>query len=114
MAGKYYVMFVDDTPIPVYGPYSFKSAKDFARIGSQGKSRRVVTYGRKVGARVVRVYWKTYRLWPVGQEEIGIAGLRGSEWPRDPVPYVSKTLRGPFVSARERLATEGLPIGGTA
>jgi len=114
MPSAYYVVFIDDDPIPVHGPYSFGSAKDFARIGSQGKSRRVVTQGKGENARVVRVYWKSHRLWPVGPEEIGIAGLRTNEWPRDFIPYITKSLRGPYMSARKRLAADGLLIGGAA
>jgi hypothetical protein len=88
---NYYVMFIDDRPISVYGPYTLKIAKDFARIGSQyGTSRRLVTRG--LNGDPVRLYQKGYRRWPRGGVEIEGAGLTPGELPNDQKPYLPENL----------------------
>jgi len=92
---EYYVHFVDDDPVLVYGPYSLKSAKDFARIGSQpGKSgggRRAVFTGQKPGSRLVRVYEEGERVWP---RTVGaLSALSQAEVPRVLAPKPKKGSR---------------------
>jgi hypothetical protein len=63
----------------VYGPYTLKSAKDFARIGSQTGSPRYVKRGSGTGPRV-RTYSGGRRVWPKTESQLG--GLLPSERPR--------------------------------
>jgi hypothetical protein len=81
---QYYVHFVDDDPVLVYGPYALRSAKDFARIGSQpgktGGGRRAVFDGPSPGSRLIRVYEEGDRVWPRTLDQI--ADLTESERPR--------------------------------
>jgi hypothetical protein len=63
----------------VYGPYTLKSAKDFARIGSQFGKTRYVRRGSGTGPRV-RTYTDGERRWPVRESHLG--GLLSSERPR--------------------------------
>jgi hypothetical protein len=63
----------------VYGPYTLKSAKDFARIGSQFGKTRYVKRGSGSGQRV-RTYSDGERTWPVRESQLG--GLLSSERPR--------------------------------
>lgn len=92
MANKnYYVMFIDDRPIPVYGPHRLNDAKDFARIGSQfGRSRRMVTRG--LNGQSVRVYQDGHRRWPRTAEEVATAELKDKEIPDDLNPYLPEKL----------------------
>jgi hypothetical protein len=60
---KYYVVMVEDDPQLVYGPYSLKSAKDFARIGSQRGGAREVVRGISKPVKVRR-YEGGKRVWP--------------------------------------------------
>jgi len=84
MAVSYYVHFIDDDPVLVYGPYELKVAKDFARIGSiPGKSRggrRAVYRGSTGMSQCVRVYDKGIRVWPKETEQL--EQLRKSEHPK--------------------------------
>lgn len=90
MPGQYYVRMISDPGAPEYGPYSLKSAKDFARIGSKFGGPRAVTFGPK--GRMVRLYERGYRRWPRGAE-IAVAGLKDSELPRVPTPKVPVLLQ---------------------
>jgi hypothetical protein len=76
MAGKYFVHIEKDGT--AYGPYSLKSAKDFARIGSQHGSARAVTRGLE-GPRV-RLYAEGVRRWPTTARQC--RGLTVGEQPR--------------------------------
>ncbi len=85
---KYYVAMVDDDPVPIYGPYGLKSAKDFARIGSQYGGRRLVFDGTDGSPK--RLYAKGFRVWPWGEEEIEGAGLSKAETPKQAAPYLPR------------------------
>lgn len=91
MAG-YYVHMIDDDPVLVYGPYALKSAKDFARIGSQpgktGGGRRAVFAGAGPSSRLIRVYEEGERVWP--RTVAGLKSLEPSEVPRVLAPKPKK------------------------
>jgi hypothetical protein len=113
---EYYVHFIDDDPVLVYGPYNLKSAKDFARIGSQpGKSgggRRAVFTGARSSSRPVRVYEEGERVWP---RTVGaLSSLEQSEVPRvlAPRPKKGSTVKlatnpGPQFVGRSWLSSGG-------
>jgi len=88
----YYVHFIDDDPVIVYGPYSLGSAKDFARIGSipgkSGGGRRAVFTGPDADSRLVRVYEEGERVWP--RSVAALAGLEDHEIPRVLAPKPKK------------------------
>jgi len=79
MAKRYYVHFPEDEP-PIYEPKakSLKSAKDYARIGSQYGGKRIVTRG--IHGKMIRVYVKGERVWPVTRRQL--QGFLESEVPR--------------------------------
>lgn len=62
-----------------YGPYSLRSAKDFARIGSQTGNDRYVLRGGPSGSKV-RQYSGGERVWPVYEAQL--RGLLSSEHPK--------------------------------
>lgn len=70
MAGKYSVGIPADDIM--YSGYSLKSAKDFARIGSQhGSKRIVIRKSDRAGYWVlVRVYENGKRTYPVVEEQL--------------------------------------------
>jgi hypothetical protein len=76
---NYYVKFSGE-PM-VYGPHALKSAKSFARIGSQTGRDRIVYrgYPRKGGKRVRR-YSGGERVWPTTPAQV--SGLLPAEVPR--------------------------------
>lgn len=76
--GKNYYVRIKGERV-TYGPYTLKSAKDFARIGSQFGSTRYVRRGTGTGPRV-RTYTSGERRWPVRESQLG--GLLPSERPR--------------------------------
>lgn len=94
---KYFVHFVDDDPVLVYGPYGLKQAKDFARIGSipgkSGGGRRAVFSGPTPSSRLVRVYEEGERVWP--RTLAGVQSLEKAEVPRvlAPKPKKGSSLR---------------------
>jgi hypothetical protein len=101
MPGGYFVHFIDDDPVLVYGPYSFASAKDFARIGSQpgktGGGRRAVFDGPEPGSRLIRVYEEGERMWPRSLE--GMESLTASERPRVLAPKLRRVhTSAPYMS----------------
>jgi len=96
MAGTYYVhagtvsrqgVFTADE---TWGPYSLKSAKDFARIGSQtGKYARAVSRGTR--GLVVRVYRHGERVFPVLAADM--TGLTAHERPKASSRPAKRTTR---------------------
>lgn len=62
-----------------YGPYSLKSAKDFARIGSQTGKDRYVLRGSPSGSKI-RNYSGGQRVWPIHESQL--RGLLSSERPK--------------------------------
>jgi len=97
-AKKYFVAMIDDDPVPVYGPYAIKSAKDFARIGSKYGGRRMVFCGDD--GSIKRVYAKGYRMWPWGTNEIEEAGLSAAETPKVAMPYLPRKALKELVELR--------------
>lgn len=104
MPGSYFVHMVDDDPVLVYGPYTLKSAKDFARIGSQpGKSgggRRAVLDGPSPGSRMIRVYEEGDRVWPRTLEQL--ENLAASERPRVLAPKIRKPHTSVAIAANPK------------
>lgn len=92
MTAQYYVHMVEDEPPRVYGPYPLKNAKQFALIGSRFGGRRVVTWGKN--ERVVRVYAKGHRVWPVGPQQVRQAKLDAAEIPIQITPRQPKAPQG--------------------
>jgi hypothetical protein len=92
---SYYVHFIDDDPVLVYGPYNLASAKDFARIGSQpgrtGGGRRAVFAGPTPGSRLVRVYEEGGRVWPRTVKQL--SRLTTAEIPRVLAPKARRAKR---------------------
>lgn len=74
---RYYVKIEGERV--TYGPYALKSAKSFARIGSQHGKDRYVRRDRPGGPRV-RHYSDGKRVWPVRESQL--RGLLSSEQPR--------------------------------
>jgi hypothetical protein len=74
---RYYVKIKGERV--TYGPYALKSAKSFARIGSQHGKDRFVRRDRPGGSRV-RHYSDGKRVWPVRESQL--RGLLSSEQPR--------------------------------
>lgn len=74
---RYYVKIKGERV--TYGPYTLKSAKSFARIGSQYGKDRYVRRDRPGGPRV-RHYSGGERVWPVRRSQL--RGLLSSEQPR--------------------------------
>jgi hypothetical protein len=74
---RYYVKIKGEQV--TYGPYTLKSAKSFARIGSQHGKDRYVRRDRPGGPRV-RHYSDGKRVWPVRESQA--RGLLSSEQPR--------------------------------
>jgi hypothetical protein len=62
-----------------YGPYTLKSAKSFARIGSQTGNDRYVLRGGPSGSKV-RQYSGGERVWPIYESQL--RGLLSSEHPK--------------------------------
>lgn len=79
MASKNYIVVIVEEPPVVYGPYYLKSAKDFARIGSQHGATRAVA-NRKT-EKTVRVYNGGKRIWPVRLSQL--KDLTPGEIPRE-------------------------------
>lgn len=77
-ARKRYYVKIKGTKV-TYGPYTLKSAKSFARIGSQHGKDRYVRRDRPGGPRV-RHYSGGERSWPVRESQL--RGLLPSEQPR--------------------------------
>jgi hypothetical protein len=74
---RYYVKIKGERV--TYGPYTLKSAKSFARIGSQYGEDRYVRRDRPGGFEIRR-YSDGKRVWPVRESQL--RGLLSSEQPR--------------------------------
>jgi hypothetical protein len=91
MKAQYYVSIDEgDGDLFTYGPYALKSAKDFARIGSQHGGDRAVTRG-ELGP-LVRIYSGGERVWPSEPKDADV--LKNTERPGSfPNPGVDYSKR---------------------